>query len=97
MTTQIIQNVVKSNPKSLEQILEQNNIENDFEKLVTESLINNLKKMKKERNFPIFHETLHNIFGEHLHQSFIEWLAGKLEIRHHRFEYVPKLRENKIK
>ena len=57
--------------------------------LVTECLINNLI---------IFHETLNNVFGEHLeNQEFIEWLTGKLSTRHHRFaKYVAKWRENKF-
>ena len=50
------------------------------------------------KKFPVFHETLQNIFGEHLEkQEFTEWLAGKLGIRHHRFvKYVAKWRENKF-
>ena len=98
MKYQIIHNVVKKNPKSLEQILEISNKEKDFEELVTECLITNLKQLNKEKKFPVFHETLQNIFGEHLEkQEFTEWLAGKLGIRHHRFvKYVAKWRENKF-
>ena len=82
MKNQVIHSVVKQNPKSLEQILQEGNKENDFEELVTECLINNLKKLNKEKKFPVFYE-------------FIEWLAGKLSIRHHRFaKYVAKWREN---
>ena len=98
MKNQVIHNVVKQNPKSLEQILQEGNKKNDFEELVTECLINNLKKLNKEKQFPVFHETLNNVFGEYLvNQEFIEWLAGKLSIGHHRFaKYVAKWRENKF-
>ena len=54
----------------------------------------NMVKLSKRRFLQQYGAIRHR---EHLHQSFIEWLAGKLEIRHHRFEYVTKLRENKIK
>ena len=53
MKNQVIHNLVKQNPKSLEQILKEGNKENDFEELVTECLINNLKKLKKKNSsFP---------------------------------------------
>ena len=66
---------------------------------MTESLINNLKKLNKERKFPLFHETLNNIFGDNLeNDKFLKWLSGKLDIRHQRFtKYVIKWRENKFK
>ena len=66
---------------------------------MTESLINNLKKLNKERKFPLFHETLNNIFGDNLeNDEFLKWLSGKLDIRHQRFtKYVIKWRENKFK
>ena len=98
MKNQVIHNVVKQNPKSLEQILQEGNKENDFGELVTECLINNLKKLNKEKKFSVFHETQNNVFGEHLeNQEFTEWLVGKLSIRHHRFaNYVAKWRENKF-
>ena len=50
MKYQIIHNVVKKNPKSLEQILEISNKEKHFEELVTECLITNLKQLNKEKN-----------------------------------------------
>ena len=50
MKNQVMHNLVKQNPKSLEQILKEGNKENDFEELVTECLINNLKRLSKEKN-----------------------------------------------
>ena len=98
MKNQVTHNIVKQNPKSLEQSLQEGNKENDFEELVTECLINNLKKLNKEKNFPVLHETLNNVSGKHLeNQEFTGWLAEKLSIRHHRFaKYVAKWRENKF-
>ena len=98
MKNQVTHNIVKQNPKSLEQSLQEGNKENDFEELVTECLINNLKKLNKEKKFPVLHETLNNVFGKHLeNQEFTGWLAEKLSIRHHRFaKYVAKWRENKF-
>ena len=69
MKYQIIHNLVKKNPKSLEQILEISNKEKDFEELVTECLITNLKQLNREKKLPVFHETLQNIFGEHLEKQ----------------------------
>ena len=64
MKYQIIHNVVKKNPKSLEQILEISNKEKDFEELVTECLITNLKQLKK-KNFQ-FSMRLFKIYLENI-------------------------------
>ena len=52
--------------------------------------------MNREKKYPTFHQLLHNLFGEWLqHQTFLEWLAKKLDIRPSKFSiYVQRWREN---
>ena len=96
LKNQLIKNVVQNHPKSMDSILEENYNENRFESLVSEALVNNRKCLNKDKKYPKFHETLNNIFGDHLNdETFLKWLANKLNIRPSKFTiYVKKWRDN---
>ena len=79
----------------MDSILEEFN-KNKFESLVSDTLVNHLKCLNKDKKYPNFHETLNNILGYHLNdETFIKWLANKLNIRPSKFTiYVKKWRDN---
>ena len=64
--------------------------------MVLEALVNHLKFLNKDKKYPKFHETLNNIFGDHLNnETFLKWLANKLNTRPSKFTiYVKKWRDN---
>ena len=54
--------------------------------MVSTTLINHLKQLNKDCNFPLLHETLNNVFGEQLNDgSFTKCLSCKLQIRRSKF------------
>ena len=87
---------VQNHPKSMDSILEENFNENKFESLVSEALVNHLKFLNKDKNYPEFHETLSNILGDHLNdETFLKWLANKLNVRPLQLTiYIKKWRDN---
>ena len=62
----------------MDSILKENFNENKFESLGSEALVNYLKCLNKDKKHPKFHETLNNIFCDHLNdETFLKGLAYK--------------------
>ena len=62
----------------MDSILKENFNENKFESLGSEALVNYLKCLNKDKKHPKFHETLNNIFCDHLNdETFLKGLANK--------------------
>ena len=75
----VIQNVVQKHPHS---IMHENSDQNYFKNLLSESLLNHLIRLNREKKYPQFHQLINKIFGNHLNdQTFVSWLANKLGIR----------------
>ena len=62
----------------MDSILEENFDEYKFESLVSEALVNHLKYLNKDKKYLKFHETLNNIFGDHVNdETFLNgWLIS---------------------
>ena len=60
----------------------ENDHEKEFSLLVTDSVIEYLKQIHKEKNFLLFHKVLDKMFGEYMcNDEFLKWLANKLQIQ----------------
>ena len=62
----------------MDSILEENFNKNKFESFVSEALVSHLKCLNKDKKYHKFHETLNNIFGDHVNdEAFLNgWLIS---------------------
>ena len=60
------------------------------EATVVSSVIDYLKELNKKSQYPLMHQTMHNVFKDKMNDTnFLQWLASKLNIRPCRlFNYV---------
>ena len=66
--------------------------------LVSESVINHRKDLNKSRKFPVLHETLQKIFGDHLNDINLIGLGSKMEIRSDKLQQsIQKWKRNMYK
>ena len=56
------------------------------EATVVSSVIDYLKELNKKSQYPLMHQTMHNVFKDKMNDTnFLKWLASKLNIRPCRF------------
>ena len=65
----------------MDSILEENSNNNKFESLESEAHVNHLQCMNKNKKYSKFHETLNNIFGDHLNDERFLKRQEQLEIK----------------